>query len=125
MKHILIALGILGAVTFIANLIMSTFWLQVALASVLVVLLVLIIFFAGGYIYRDAMMMGADIVLRGHQINEAAEAKKMQALGTFGREVIKVKSDSLQAGQQYPALPPGWIDGQFTITGLDDGDVKQ
>lgn len=125
MKQILIGLTILMVVNFMVNLIIQNFWLQVALVSTFVVLIVLTIFFAGVYAARDMMQRGADIVLRGQQINDQWDAAKMQALGMFGREIVKVKTESLQAGQQYPALPPfSAIEGSFTISGLDD-EVKQ
>lgn len=123
MKQITIGLGTLLVATIVINLIMSNFWVQVAIVSIVAIIVILGLFSIGVWVgskrTKELIELGADIVLRGQQINDTWDARKMQALGQFGREVIKVKQDSL-AAQQYPALPPAWVDGTFTIAGLDD-----
>jgi uncharacterized membrane protein len=111
----------LSFVVAIAYYVLSTTWLLIALIAVVTILILLGVFFAGVYVARDMMQRGADIVLKGQQINDQWDTAKMKGLADFGKEIIRVKTDSVAASQQLPALPPlTAIDGSFTIAGLDE-----
>lgn len=126
MKNTIIVLVGILVFASVAYIVLQTTWLLIGLVIIGLVLLILGVFFAGVYVARDMMQKGAGIALEAQQLNDQWDAAKMAGLANFGKEVIKIKSDSISAGQQYPALPPMTpINGEFTIAGFDGEEIEQ
>ena len=79
MKRILIVLGSVWLVSIMVSVLFSNTWTLIMAVSLSVVLILLSVFFAGVYVARDMMSHGADIVLRGQEINDKYDAMKAQS----------------------------------------------
>ncbi len=90
---------------------------------------ILLSFAIGSYWTKNLIMSGAQIAIESTSRNDEYDTRKIEALSNYGKdvakEVIKVKNEGLPAGSGYPALPPSFVEGSFTIAGLEDERMEQ
>lgn len=95
------------------------FWLAVGLATLATTAIIFSAFALGSMWTARTMQAGANIAIKAQAVNDQYDAIKAKSFADFGREIARLKQDSPQAAPQYPALPPAWVDGSFSIAGLD------
>ncbi len=82
--------------------------------------IILLSFAIGSNWTRKLIADGAQIAIESASRNDEHDATKIKALSDLTREAIKAKNESLAAGSGYPALPASFVEGNFTIAGLDE-----
>ncbi len=98
--------------------------LMVGLWVICLTAIILLSFAIGSWWSRKLMADGAQIAIESASRNDQHDAEKIKALSDLTREAIKAKYDSLPAGNGYPALPASFVEGNFTIAGLDEESEK-
>ena len=103
--------------------------LMAGLGVIGLVAVILLSFAIGSYWTKNLIMSGAQIAIESTSRNDEYDTRKIEALSNYGKDVakeaIKAKNKSLPAGSGYPALPPSFVEGSFTIAGLDDEEMEQ
>ncbi len=116
-----IALSLLLAILFYFGGVI----LMAGLGVIGLVAVILLSFAIGSSWTRKLIADGAKIAIESASRNDEHDATKIKALSELTRDAIKAKAEGLQANSGYPALPQSFVEGAFTIAGLESEEIEQ